>query len=106
MGAEFGMTETVLSLFLAGLFGVTGYMVGYGIALRGQQIMVLGIVAVSAVIWAGVIFVADYPHLLAASKAALIANATLWPLSLGSLAGFLIHQRDRVQRSSQKRELR
>ncbi len=94
MSADFGAIETILSLFLAGLFGVTGYMLGYCIAWRGRPSMVLALVFASAAAWACVVFLGDYPHVLAASKAVLVANATLWPVSLGVVFGFLIHLND------------
>lgn len=100
MSANFGAIETVLSLFLAGMFGVTGYMTGYGIALRGRQLILLALVLLSAALWAWIVFVTDYPHLLAANKAALIANATLWPFCLGSVSGYFIHHRDHTEQNA------
>lgn len=93
MGAEFGAVEVVMSLFLAGLFGLTGYMLGHFISIRGNQLVVLGVVTAALAAWTIVVFAIDYPHVLAASKAAMIADATLWPLSLGVVCGFFINLR-------------
>lgn len=90
MGAEFGAIDTVLSLFLAGMFGVIGYMLGFAIVLRGNHLALVALVLGAVAAWAWIVLGTDYPHLLAASKAALVANATLWPLCIGSIAGFLI----------------
>lgn len=93
MGADFGAIETILSLFLAGMFGVTGYMFGFAIALRGAHLALLAVVLAAAAAWMWIVLGVDYPHILAQNKAALVANATLWPWCLGSVCGFFITQR-------------
>lgn len=100
MSAEFGAIETVMSLFLAGMFGVTGYMIGYSISLKGSPVILLCVVLASVAVWALVVFGLDYPHVLAARKAALVANATLWPLALGGVFGFLLSQRQDGERKA------
>ena len=93
MSADFGAIELVLSLFLAGLFGLTGYMLGTLIWQRANQSALLAVVLGALGTWAWVIFGADYPHVLAANRAALIADATLWPLCLGTVCGFYLTTR-------------
>ena len=98
MSADFGMIEAITSLFLAGMFGVTGYFLGFSIALRGHAWMLLGLAVLSAVLWTWVVFGMEHAHVLAASKAALVADATIWPFCFGALAGHFILQRQPRQK--------